>query len=74
MRRLVPPANWTIPQVQRSSRTPPAAGVFEPFGLTSRPEIAAISMPGSSVLVAVNALALKTLCLPHEQVVFLTEP
>jgi len=31
-------------------------------------------MPGSSVLVAVNALALKTLCLPHEQVVFLTEP
>jgi Cu2+-exporting ATPase len=40
---------------------PIAAGVFEPFGLTLRPEIAAISMSGSSVLVAVNALALKRL-------------
>src|SRR6266545_1121991 len=43
---------------------PIAAGVFEPFGLTLRPEIAAISMSGSSVLVAVNALALKRLQLP----------
>ncbi len=43
---------------------PIAAGVFEPFGLTLRPEIAAISMSGSSVLVAVNALALKRLRLP----------
>ncbi len=40
---------------------PIAAGVFEPFGLTLRPEIAAISMSGSSILVAVNALALKRL-------------
>ena len=40
---------------------PIAAGVFEPFGFTLRPEIAAISMSGSSVLVAVNALALKRL-------------
>jgi Cu2+-exporting ATPase len=40
---------------------PIAAGVFEPWGLTLRPEIAAISMSGSSVLVAVNALALKRL-------------
>jgi Cu2+-exporting ATPase len=44
---------------------PIAAGVFEPWGLTLRPEIAAISMSGSSVLVAVNALALKRLRLPH---------
>jgi Cu2+-exporting ATPase len=43
---------------------PIAAGVFEPFGLILRPEIAAISMSGSSVLVAVNALALKRLRLP----------
>jgi Cu2+-exporting ATPase len=43
---------------------PIAAGVFEPFGLTLRPEIAAISMSGSSVLVAVNALALRRLRLP----------
>jgi P-type Cu2+ transporter len=40
---------------------PIAAGVFEPWGLVLRPEIAAISMSGSSILVAVNALALKRL-------------
>ncbi|WP_416980489.1 heavy metal translocating P-type ATPase [Streptomyces sp. T028] len=41
---------------------PIAAGVFEPaFGLVLRPEIAALSMSGSSVIVAVNALALKGL-------------
>jgi Cu2+-exporting ATPase len=44
---------------------PVAAGVFEPWGFTLRPEIAAISMSGSSVLVAVNALALKRLRLPR---------
>ncbi|MBA3489489.1 MAG: copper-translocating P-type ATPase, partial [Longispora sp.] len=44
---------------------PIAAGVFEPaFGLTLRPEIAALSMSGSSFIVAVNALALKRLRLP----------
>ncbi|MGW5162297.1 heavy metal translocating P-type ATPase [Nonomuraea wenchangensis] len=44
---------------------PIAAGVFEPaFGLMLRPEIAALSMSGSSVIVAVNALALKGLRLP----------
>ena len=46
---------------------PIAAGVFQPvFGLTLRPEIAALSMSGSSVLVAVNALLLKRLRLPTE--------
>ena len=44
---------------------PIAAGVFQPaFGLVLRPEIAALSMSGSSVLVAVNALLLKRLRLP----------
>jgi len=39
---------------------PVAAGVFYPaFGFVLRPEIAAISMSGSSLLVAVNALMLK---------------
>jgi len=39
---------------------PIAAGLFYPaFGLILRPEIAAISMSGSSLLVAVNALMLK---------------
>lgn len=44
---------------------PIAAGVFVPaFGFSLRPEIAALSMSGSSLLVAVNALALKRLHLP----------
>ncbi len=44
---------------------PIAAGVFEPaFGFTLRPEIAALSMSGSSFLVAVNAVLLKRLKLP----------
>jgi Cu2+-exporting ATPase len=47
---------------------PIAAGVFEPaFGLVLRPEIAALSMSGSSFLVAVNALMLKRLRLPAAQ-------
>ena len=45
---------------------PIAAGVFEPaFGLSLRPEIAALSMSGSSFLVAVNAVLLKRLRLPE---------
>jgi len=48
---------------------PIAAGVFEPsLGLTLRPEIAALSMSGSSFLVAVNALLLKRLRLPAPDV------
>jgi Cu2+-exporting ATPase len=44
---------------------PIAAGVFEPaFGLVLRPEIAALTMSGSSLIVAVNALLLKRLTLP----------
>jgi len=44
---------------------PIAAGVFAPaFGLMLRPEIAALSMSGSSLSVAVNALLLKQLKLP----------
>ena len=45
---------------------PIAAGVFGPtFGLVLRPEIAALSMSGSSLIVAVNALMLKRLRLPR---------
>jgi P-type Cu2+ transporter len=43
---------------------PIAAGVFEPLGFVLRPEVAAISMAGSSVIVALNAVALKRLRLP----------
>ena len=47
---------------------PIAAGVFEPaFGLVLRPEIAALSMSGSSVIVAVNAIMLKRLRLPSPE-------
>jgi P-type Cu2+ transporter len=45
---------------------PIAAGVFEPaFGLVLRPEIAALSMSGSSFIVAMNALLLRRLRLPR---------
>jgi len=43
---------------------PVAAGIFEPVGFVLRPEVGAISMAGSSVIVAVNAVALKRLELP----------
>ena len=44
---------------------PIAAGVLKPaFGFALRPEIAALSMSGSSLIVAVNALMLKRLKLP----------
>ena len=47
---------------------PIAAGVFYPaFGLMLRPEIAALTMSGSTVIVTVNALLLKRLRLPAHQ-------
>ena len=43
--------------------------MFAPaFGLVLRPEIAALSMSGSTVLVVVNALLLKRLGLPEPTV------
>ena len=45
---------------------PIAAGVFEPLGFVLRPEVGAISMTGSSVVVALNAIALKRLRLPAD--------
>jgi P-type Cu2+ transporter len=45
---------------------PIAAGVFEPLGFVLRPEVGAISMAGSSVIVALNAIALKRLRLPDQ--------
>jgi len=45
---------------------PIAAGVFAGVGLMLSPEIAAISMSGSSAIVAINALLLKRLRLPSQ--------
>jgi hypothetical protein len=59
LRKMRQNLGWAIGY--NSLALPTAAGVFEPWGLTLRPEIAAISMSGSSVLVAVNALTLKRL-------------
>jgi P-type Cu2+ transporter len=59
VRKMRQNLGWAIGY--NSLALPIAAGVFEPFGLTLRPEIAAISMSGSSILVAVNAVALKRL-------------
>jgi Cu2+-exporting ATPase len=40
---------------------PIAGGIFEPLGFTLSPAIAAPSMSASSLIVAVNAVALKRL-------------
>jgi P-type Cu2+ transporter len=63
VRKMRQNLGWAIGY--NSLALPIAAGIFEPWGLTLRPEIAAISMSGSSILVAVNALALKRLRLPN---------
>jgi Cu2+-exporting ATPase len=43
---------------------PVAAGILEPEGFTLSPAVAALSMSGSSIIVAVNAISLKRLRLP----------
>jgi Cu2+-exporting ATPase len=59
VRKMRQNLGWAIGY--NSLALPIAAGAFEPWGFTLRPELAAISMSGSSVLVAVNALLLKRL-------------
>ncbi|HEU0247872.1 MAG TPA: heavy metal translocating P-type ATPase [Gaiellaceae bacterium] len=65
VRKMKQNLGWAIGY--NSLALPIAAGVFAKWGLTLRPEIAAISMSGSSVLVAVNAVALKRLRLPRRE-------
>jgi Cu2+-exporting ATPase len=63
LRKMRQNLGWAVGY--NSIAIPIAAGVFEPaFGLVLRPEIAALSMSGSSLLVAVNALLLRRLKLP----------
>ena len=67
MRKMHQNLGWAIGY--NSLAIPIAAGAFEPLGFTLRPEIAAISMSGSSLIVAVNAIALKRLRLPSPRAV-----
>jgi len=63
VRKMRQNLGWAIGY--NSVALPIAAGVFMPaFGLMLRPEIAALTMSGSSFLVAMNALLLKRLRLP----------
>jgi Cu2+-exporting ATPase len=65
LRKMRQNLGWAVGY--NSIALPIAAGVFEPsLGLMLRPEIAALSMSGSSFIVAVNALMLKRLRLPDE--------
>jgi Cu2+-exporting ATPase len=65
LRKMRQNLGWAIGY--NSIALPIAAGVFEPsLGLELRPEIAALSMSGSSFIVAVNALLLKRARLPAE--------
>jgi P-type Cu2+ transporter len=66
LRKMRQNLGWAIGY--NSIALPIAAGVFEPaFGLVLRPEIAALSMSGSSFIVAMNALLLKRLRLPERR-------
>jgi Cu2+-exporting ATPase len=63
LRKMRQNLGWAVGY--NSIALPIAAGLFVPaFGLMLRPEIAALSMSGSSFLVAVNALLLRRLRLP----------
>jgi P-type Cu2+ transporter len=65
VRKMRQNLGWAIGY--NSLALPIAAGVFEPWGLTLRPEIAALTMSGSSIIVAVNAISLKRLKLVADE-------
>jgi Cu2+-exporting ATPase len=65
VRKMKQNLGWAIGY--NSLALPIAAGIFSSWGLTLSPELAAISMSGSSILVAVNAIALKRLELPRSE-------
>ena len=62
-RKMVQNLTWAVGY--NSLALPVAGGVFEPIGFVLRPEVGAISMAGSSVIVALNAVSLKRLRLPE---------
>ncbi|MDQ6615657.1 MAG: heavy metal translocating P-type ATPase [Actinomycetota bacterium] len=66
LRKMRQNLGWAVGY--NSIALPIAAGVFvAPLALTLRPELAALAMSGSSVIVAVNALLLRRLRLPGAQ-------
>lgn len=66
LRKMHQNLTWAVGY--NSLALPIAAGVFEPaFGFTLRPEIAAMTMSGSSIIVALNAVSLKRLRLPDHE-------
>jgi P-type Cu2+ transporter len=64
LRKMRQNLTWAIGY--NSLALPLAGGALEPLGLVLRPEVAAISMSGSSLIVALNAVALKRLRLPRD--------
>jgi P-type Cu2+ transporter len=64
LRKMRQNLTWAIGY--NSLALPLAGGALEPLGLVLRPEVAAISMSGSSLIVALNAVALKRLRLSRE--------
>ncbi|MDP9073944.1 MAG: ATPase P, partial [Actinomycetota bacterium] len=66
LRKMHQNLGWAVGY--NSIALPIAAGVFvAPFALTLRPELAALAMSGSSVIVAINALLLRRLRIPGAQ-------
>ena len=64
LRKMRQNLGWAVGY--NSLALPLAAGALEPLGLVLRPEVGAISMSGSSVIVALNAVSLKRLRLPQD--------
>ena len=57
LRKMKQNLGWAV--IYNMFAIPVAAGVLSPWGITLRPEIGALAMSGSSILVAVNAILLK---------------
>jgi Cu2+-exporting ATPase len=64
LRKMHQNLGWAIGY--NSLALPIAGGVFEPIGFTLSPALGALSMSGSSIIVAVNAVALRRLRLPNQ--------
>jgi Cu2+-exporting ATPase len=62
MRKMHQNLAWAVGY--KTLAIPVAAGIFAPLGFTLSPAVGALSMSGSSIIVAVNAIDLKRLELP----------